>query len=527
MRYRLMAVALVSLWWSLQARVVWAGSGAGAGPRCEGTYADDPSVLSAEVSDFDRHPEAVFSRCTRNTAVYECLSYGPEGTIRHQRINAVLHGTAFAYRRQGPDTLFLTNEHVAEWPPVTDAQHVVDGVPTGCKKVSESISLVDDEHDSYARDDVPLTRVAADRRLDVAILRAPGVLPVMPWKVGHSTALMERNVVEVRGFPLGAFRATNVGKVISPHDHDEYGDWDHDDFVVDALLSAGNSGSPVLAISCATGEYELVGIYHAGYTAGSALNVVVGIDQVRDMMTTLKATPHDPTDRVAAVDGSARAAVRAALGPLNEMFFPFAAQVAMVRGSTNGALYFALSSKDFPTAPQPLVVMEDLPAPLPAEFGQLGRLWLGSARGLKSYARGSLDSDTITQLSRTLDALRADAAGHASYRAENEIDPISRQADDQHNRLRRALGRVAASRADQAQVISDLAERLGPQVGETRTSLATLLTTAPPPRFTPSDGKPPGEPTMRTLALSDLPAPRSTQPPAAPRAHTAGPPTRH
>ena len=35
----------------------------------------------------------------------------------------------------------------------------------------------------------------------------------------------------------------------SEHDHDDYGEWDHDDFVVDALLSAGNSGSPVLAVS--------------------------------------------------------------------------------------------------------------------------------------------------------------------------------------------------------------------------------------------------------------------------------------
>src|SRR3569623_3268536 len=221
MRYRLAALTLVPVCWSLRVRAAWAGGGAVAGLRCQGTYADDSSVLSAEVSDFDRHPEAVFSRCTRNTAVYECLSYSAEGTVRHQRIDAVLHGTAFAYRRQGPDTLFLTNEHVAEWPAVSDAQHAVDGVPAGCKKVSESISLGDDEHDSYARDDVPLTRVAAARRLDVAILRAPGVLPVMPWKVGHSTALMERNVVEVRGFPLGAFRATNVGKVLSPRDLDE------------------------------------------------------------------------------------------------------------------------------------------------------------------------------------------------------------------------------------------------------------------------------------------------------------------
>ena len=50
-------------------------------------------------------------------------------------------------------------------------------------------------------------------------------------------ALRERNVVDVRGFPLGAFKATNLGTVISTYDHDDYKEWDHDDFVIDALLT--------------------------------------------------------------------------------------------------------------------------------------------------------------------------------------------------------------------------------------------------------------------------------------------------
>ena len=44
------------------------------------------------------------------------------------RRTVTLHGTAFAYRKQGGDTLLLTNDHVAAWPVVTDDQHVVDGV---------------------------------------------------------------------------------------------------------------------------------------------------------------------------------------------------------------------------------------------------------------------------------------------------------------------------------------------------------------------------------------------------------------
>src|SRR5207344_1434514 len=109
------------------------------------------------------------------------------------------------------------------WPAVTDAQHAVDGVPSGCKRVAESLALVDDEHDAYGVDDIPVTRVVSDPQLDVAVLRAHGALQVMPWKVGKSAGIRERNAVEVRGFPLGAFRATSLGKVISEHDHDDYG----------------------------------------------------------------------------------------------------------------------------------------------------------------------------------------------------------------------------------------------------------------------------------------------------------------
>ena len=214
------------------------------GPFCSGAYADELSLLSNDAGKFDRSPEGVFSYCTRNTATYECLSYGPDGAVRRERRKAVLHGTAFAYRRQGSDTLLLTNDHVAAWPAVTDAQHGADGIPPGCKKISESLALVDDELDSYARDDVPVARVVTDPQLDVAILKTATPLHVMPWKIGRTAGLRERNAVEVRGFPLGAFRATNVGKVISAIDHDDFGDWDHDDFVIDALLSSGNSGSP-------------------------------------------------------------------------------------------------------------------------------------------------------------------------------------------------------------------------------------------------------------------------------------------
>ena len=452
-------------------------------PVCSGSYADDFGALSSQARDFDGHPEAAFSYCTRNAAVYECLSYGPDGAVKRARKKVALHGTAFAFKRQSPDAFLITNDHVANWPLVTDSQHPVEDVPAGCKKISESLTLVDDEHDNYARDDVAVTRVVTDPELDVAILKTHAELHIMPWKIGHSSALRERNVVEIRGFPLGAFRATNLGKVISLHDHDDYGDWDHDDFVVDALLSAGNSGSPVLALSCATGEYELVGIFHAGYTAGSALNVVIGIDQVRDMMSTLKRPTRNHERDPITVDGETRSMVQTAVGAQGEIFFPIGSQVALVRALPGNRLLFVVFSRDFPTATEPALVLEDLPAGGATGFGDLGRVWFGSQRGLKGYDRPSLDGDAAAQAARLLDALRADVAGHLSYRAVRDQSASSRQSDDRAHRLATDLARVATSRTDLLQSLAELGDRLGLQGADTGVRLSSLM--APPP---PSEG---------------------------------------
>jgi len=455
---------------------------------CPGAYADDFASLSPPARDFDGHPEAAFSYCTRNTAVYECLSYGPDGAVKRSRKKVALHGTAFAFKHQGADALLLTNDHVASWPLVTDTQHRVDDVPSGCKKVSESLTLVDDEHDSYGRDDIAVTRIATDPELDVAILKAHADLHVMPWKVGHSSALRERNLVEVRGFPLGAFRATNLGKVISVSDHDEYGDWDHEDFVVDALLSGGNSGSPVLAVSCATGEYELVGIFHAGYTAGSALNVVIGIDQVRDMMNTLKRSPRNHARDPIALDAGTRAAVQAALASGGDIYFPVGSQIALVRSAPCGRLLFAVLPKDFPTTTEPVLVLEDLPAASAGVFGEVGRVWFGSPRGLKAYDRANLDPDAGTLTTRLLEALRADVAGHLAYRAVRDQTASSRQSDDRTHRLATELTRVAASRTDLLQATLEMAERLAPQATEPSGRFASLLAPGAPSPGAPSPG---------------------------------------
>jgi serine protease Do len=450
-------------------------------PYCVGEYAEDLSRLTPASRELEKQP---YSYCVRNTATYECLSYGDDGSVRRTRKKAIAHGTAFAYQKQAStgETLLITNEHVTDWPAVTDEQHVVDGVPAGCKRVSEAIRIVDNEDDDFDRDDIPLTKVVSDPELDAAVLKTKSQLTLMPWKIGKSSALRERDVVEVRGFPLGAFRATNVGKVISPHDHDDQGEWNHDDFVIDALLSAGNSGSPVLAVSCKTGEFELVGIYHAGYVQGSALNVVIAIDQLRSLMTTLKRPARQKGDPVATLDGGARGVLTRQLAtPGVEPFFPFGSLVARVSPRMDGALVFQVFSRDFPFTAAPIFAFEDLPSTT-GGFGEPGRLWFGSGRGLKRVQRSDLDTDSLAQTARIVEALRRDATAFFTFRSDRAAALGGTRAEfEKQARQARKLKKTQQLRRDLANTAAELAEHLAPRDSEPIAPVGELFITPVPP----------------------------------------------
>lgn len=440
---------------------------------CSGDYADDLGRLAARARELEQKS---YSYCVRTRAVYECLSYDGDGSIQKTRREAVAHGTAFAYRQESGATLLMTNEHVAEWPAVTGDGVKVDGVPAGCKRVSESLQLVDNENDRYRADDVPLARVVSDPQLDAAILRAKVTLPVLPWKLGRSAALRDRNVVEVRGFPLGAFAATNEGKVISAFDHDDERSWDHDDFVIDALLSAGNSGSPVLAVSCQTGEFELVGVFHAGYTEGSALNVVVGIDQLRDLMTTLKRTPRNHGEAAVTLDDLARKTLtRQLVESPAAPFFPFGPLVASVQPRSDGALVYQLYPRDFPFHTAPLFAFEDLRQP--GGFGAVGRIWFGGSDGLRAFHREDLDAEAQAGVERAVDGLRHDAVAFlAARQAPLPATAPTRPEFERAARVERSLQRTVVQRRQATATVGDLAARLGPANPASAASLAELFT---------------------------------------------------
>jgi len=431
-------------------------------PYCQGDYSNDFAALTRSAVELTSKAETSFTYCVRVTATYECLSYAPDGSMKRSKRSVTAHGTAFAYRKQGSDTLLVTNQHVTEFPAVSDEEHPVEGVPLGCKRVSDSLKIVDSDKDAFETDDINLSRVVTDSALDIAIIRAKAPLAMLPWKIGKSASLKERNVVDVRGFPLGAFKATSLGKVISTYDRDDFKDWDHDDFVIDAALSPGNSGSPVLAVSCFTGEYELVGVFHADYSRGNSLNVVIHIDAVRDLMTTLKKTNVSRADSAPLDLASRRRLVDDASNGIG-LFFPFGPFTASAQTRSDGAILFQVFSREFPIKTWPVLTLEDGRPETPADFGALGKVWFGSARGVNELKSAELDPENRAQLERALDAMRRSALLSAAHRRASAGQDASREAHDLAARLDRNIRRNSAMDKDLANFVSDLAEKEAPR----------------------------------------------------------------
>ncbi|WP_242344695.1 trypsin-like peptidase domain-containing protein [Anaeromyxobacter terrae] len=311
--------------------------------ECAGRYADTLSAMKAAAREREARPAADYVYCLRATAVYEQLSYGRGGKLRRQYYTKVRHGTGFAYRLRGDESLLATNHHVVDFPEVTGEGVELEGVPPGSRRVREEIRIVANEAEPDAPAQLALTPVVSDPALDVAVLSAPAKLRTLPYHTGSAADLRVGDAVLVRGFPLGAFPAANAGRVIAVGQRDLDRGWDHEDFAVDALLNLGSSGSPVLAVSCSTGEPELVGIYHAGYRGAQGLNVVIGIDQLRGLLADLRPSPREIAAREPGADP---AAARAALarGPI---VMPFGGRAVRVEAS-GGVVRFSLLDASYP-----------------------------------------------------------------------------------------------------------------------------------------------------------------------------------
>ena len=415
-------------------------------PVCDGDYADAlPADLTARI--LQRMTGDSFVYLIRNTATYEHVYYGRDSKLRRGYIRSVIHGTAFAYKvTKDGETLLVTNQHVAEQPEVTDDDHTVEGVPSGSRKVREVLKIVHSDGDDYEPGHIPVTKLLADAQDDIGLLKTKAQLTVLPYRLGRSSALRAGNAVTARGFPLGEFAAVNTGKVINPHQIDAEGAWNHVDFVVDALLNSGNSGSPVFAVSCRTGEPELVGVYHAGYKDAAALNVVVGIDQLKEVLDTLKVPKHDrsPNDEITALD---RDRVVKALfnDSAHALVFPFAGRAVRLALVDPQTLRFSLLDSDFPLTSTETMALTDKST---TGFGTLDAVVVGGASGMTEQEVGALEADVREHFQRLYDSLWRQLVAVLDYRALATRSSASAEAFRDAQAARAALARRSTDNKD-------------------------------------------------------------------------------
>jgi S1-C subfamily serine protease len=329
-------------------------SGAGRAAPAAGRYADSLAAMRASARAREARPSADYVYCLRATAVYEQVSYGKGGKLRHAYVTKVRHGTGFAYRRRGGEWLLVTNHHVVEFPEVTGEGVELDGVPAGARRIRQDVRIVASEAEPDRPGQPELSLVVEDEALDVAVLASRAPLALAPYRLGRSADLHVGDAVLVRGYPLGAFAAANAGRVIGVGQRDFERSWDHEDFAVDALLNLGSSGSPVLAIASDTGEPEIVGVYHAGYKGAQGLNVVIAIDQLRTLLETLAPRPPPAAPAVAGLS-AADARTALAKGPV---VMPFGGRAVRV-DRQGDAVRFALLDARYPLSDRIEVTIVD------------------------------------------------------------------------------------------------------------------------------------------------------------------------
>jgi len=282
--------------------------------------------------------------------------------------------------------------------------------------VREQLKIVRDETDDYEPGHVPLTKLLSDPQADIAVLKARKVLGVMPYRFGRSSALRPGNLVQVRGFPLGAFAALNIGKVLNPMTHDSERGWNHSDYMIDALLASGNSGSPVFAVSCRSAEPELVGIYHAGYTDAAALNAVVAVDQLRDELETLKVPRRDLAAAHSEITAQDRDRVVKQLfaETSRSLTFPFGARSVVMTLVDPQTLRFSILDDDFPLSTQETMALLDRGQ---NGFGTLDSVVVPVDGQPTEAPAQALEGEVREHFERLYDSLWRQVLGVVDYRA--------------------------------------------------------------------------------------------------------------
>jgi serine protease Do len=214
----------------------------------------------------------------------------------------------------------------------------------------------------------------------------------------------------------------------------------------------------VLALSCRTGQLELVGMYHAGYKEASALNVVVGIDQLRDFMSKKRRITRTPSDSPV-LAAAERTHLEEGLAETSLPIFEFGG-LPVLAERADDSLRYHVYGRNFPIDDRRLAILED--RPVSGKFGELARLYVRGDGGWRESAAGGLGEDDRDLLVRLGDALHRHMLRVLEYRRMLANQKGTPEERHRGRELQKALDRHAVAERELVTNFMDLVERLAP-----------------------------------------------------------------
>jgi len=222
-------------------------------------------------------------------------------------------------------------------------------------------------------------------------------------------------------------------------------------------LGSAGSGSPVFALSCQTRELELVGVVHA---SRERAHRVVAIDQVRELMETLR--PTNPNHGDAPLTSEARAMIRSGIAANPLPFFPFAGRTARIEVQSDGSFVFQLMRAEFPARAEIAVALRDVPGPSVGVLDAVGAtsggwVWIEELEAGHQALAGRLLELLRRQCLRTLDYREALARSAASPEEARRAALLARELASSDEKIRKLV-------EDMEKVVSRLTKASGPRL---------------------------------------------------------------
>jgi S1-C subfamily serine protease len=128
---------------------------------------------------------------------------------------------------------------------------------------------------------VKATVIGSDYKHDIAILKAPIVIPETVLKVGKSKEAKVGEWVVAIGSPLGLDHTVTVGIISAIERPLQIGDREYPNLLqTDAAINRGNSGGPLINL-----KGQVIGMNTAVSQSSQGIGFAISADVVRDMVT--------------------------------------------------------------------------------------------------------------------------------------------------------------------------------------------------------------------------------------------------